>query len=265
MNSHVPCWIGLRGLAFAGLTSLAFALGVPMSGKDGGTAPYPIELPSRLPPQHDANSWTWRIAPYIWMTDIDGTVKGKNAEVDFNVDFNDIWDNLGGAGLLLVEANKGQFAVLSDLIYLNLSLDGKTPTGADADAEVDTFIGDLVGLYRISPTSPFEIGLGARYASIQNDLDVGVNSADVDRDTIDGFAAGRATFAFATRWTASVYGDIGAGNSDLTWQAAALLRWQSGNWGLGGGYRALGYEVDDGSKELDFTIHGFVFGAEFQF
>jgi hypothetical protein len=66
-------------------------------------------------------------------------------------------------------------------------------------------------------------------------------------------AAGRATWPFAQRWTAQVYGDVGAGDSDLTWQISAMLGLHFEGWGLGFGYRVLDYDFEDGSDELDLT------------
>lgn len=90
-------------------------------------------------------------------------------------------------------------------------------------------------------------------------------SGDSSRDTFDGFAAGRATWPFAQRWSVTVYGDVGAGDSDLTWQASALLGLHSHNWGLGFGYRVLSYDFEQGSDELDLAFEGLMFGLDFRF
>lgn len=209
------------------------------------------------------DSWTWRVAPYLWAAGIDGTVTTGATEVDFEVDFGDIWDNLESAGLLVVEARRDQFSVVADVVYLGLDLDGETPGGADADADVDTTILQLVGLYRVAPTSPYEVGLGMRYFSMDTELEVGVISADSDHSSFDGFAAGRASWPFAGRWNMTLYGDVGAGDSDLTWQGSALLGYRVSNWGLGVGYRAIDYDFEEGNDELDLTLEGLLFGVEF--
>jgi hypothetical protein len=205
------------------------------------------------------------VAPYLWTAGIDGTLTTQNAEADFDVDFSDIWDNLESAALVLVETRRDQLTILGDLIYLGLEVDGETPLGADADLELNTTILELAGLYRLSPTSPFEIGGGLRYAYMDMELDAGAVNSDGSRDAFDGFAAGRATLPFAQRWSVRVYGDVGAGDSDLTWQASAMLGFQFENWGLGFGYRILDYDFEDGSDELDLTFEGLMYGVEFRF
>jgi hypothetical protein len=213
----------------------------------------------------ESEAWTWRVAPYLWTTAIDGTLETRNAEADFDVDFSDIWNNLESAALLLVETRRDQLTILGDLIYLGLDVDGETPLGADADLQMDTTILELAGLVRLTPDSPFELGAGVRYAYIDTELDAGPVESDGSRDVFDGFAAGRATWSFARRWSMTVYGDVGTGQSDLTWQGSAMLGYHFEGWGLGLGYRILDYEIEDGSDELDLAFEGLLYGVEFRF
>lgn len=213
----------------------------------------------------EADAWTWRVAPYLWTPGIDGTLKTSNAEADFDVDFSDIWDNLESAALVLVETRRDRLTILGDLVYLGLEVDGETRMGADADLEMNTTIVELAGLYRLTPDSPFEVGAGLRYAYIDSELEAGLVDSDGSRDAFDGFAAGRATWSFARRWSVLVYGDVGAGDSDLTWQASAMLGFHFTNWGLGFGYRILDYDLEDGSDELDLAFEGLMYGVEFRF
>ena len=144
-------------------------------------------------------------------------------------------------------------------------MDGETPGGVDADLELDTTILELAGLYRFSPASPYEAGLGMRYADMEADLEIGAASSDDGHDAFDGFAAGRATWPFAERWSVQLYGDAGAGDSDFTWQASAMLGLQFTSWSLGVGYRILDYDLEEGSRELDLAFEGLMYGVEFRF
>jgi len=210
-----------------------------------------------------SDSWSWRVAPYLWATDIDGSASAGPIDAEFETEFSDIWDNLDGALLLSIESRKGQYSILGDFIYMGLEVDGETPMGADADMELDTTILQLAGLYRLAPDSPFELGLGLRYSDLQFELDAGAFSPDSDNQIFDGFAAGRASWPFAERFRFSLYGDVGAGDSDLTWQTAAIVGMQFDNWGIGFGYRALDYDFEDGSDEFDMRLEGLLFGLEF--
>jgi hypothetical protein len=212
-----------------------------------------------------SDSWHWRVAPYLWTTSIDGTLTTPGAEVDVDASFDDIWDNLDSAGLILVEARRNQITLLSDFIYLGLEADGTTSLGAGAEVELDTTLFEFAGLYRLSPTSPVEFGAGVRFADFETDLDIGMVSSGSSRDSLDGFVAGRVIWPFAERWSASVYGDVGAGDSDLTWQASAMLGVDFRGWGLGFGYRILDYDLGESLSEVDLTFDGLVYGLEFRF
>jgi len=172
------------------------------------------------------------VAPYFWAAGIDGTVTTKNTDVEFDIDFDDIWDNLESAGLILIEVGKGQFSALGDVVSLGLDLDGEAPGGVGADADVTMTILQLAGLYRVTPTSPFEVGGGMRYSTVDTDLDVGAVSVDGDRDVFDGFVAGRARWPFARRWDVTFYGDVGGGDSGRLRPCSATSSragvWESG-------------------------------------
>ncbi len=226
---------------------------------------FSLAVPSGAVQEARPEEWTWRVAPYLWAAGIDGTLTKDIGEAEFEVDFSDIWDNLESGGLIYVETRRERFSIFGDAVFLALDADGETILGGDADLDLDTTIVELGGLYRLTPTSPLELGLGMRYAHFESDLQFGILSSDGSRDSFDGLAVGRATWPFATRWYAELYGDIGAGDADLTWQASAMLGLQLGGWGLGAGYRMLDYDFEEGSDELDFSLSGPVFGAEFRF
>lgn len=211
------------------------------------------------------DSWHWRLAPYLWTTSIDGTLSTPISEVVVEAEFDDIWDNLDSAGLILVEAQRGQLSLLGDFIYMGLEADGTGPLGAPASAELDTTIVELAGLYQLSPTSPLALGGGLRYAEFETGIEAGMLSSSGGRDAFDGFVAGRVAWPLAQSLSLQVYGDIGTGDSDLTWQASATIGWMFDGWGLGVGYRVLDYEVDGGPTEVDLTFQGLVYGIEFRF
>jgi hypothetical protein len=251
-------------------TSVLAQSAVPASTSSASSEP--VKSATLPPPdtkdlsRGDVNDWTWLVAPYFWAAGIDGSLTTNlTGKVDFSVSFDDIWDNLDSAGLVFLEVRKEQFSVLGDFIYMGLSSDETTSGGLAVDADVNVTIAELAGMYRLTPNSPYELGAGVRYGQIDVDFDVGALSHDNRRDSFDGFGAGRASWPIAKHWSATAYGDIGAGNSELTWQASGMFGYHFDGWGLGAGYRALGYKFDSGSNEANFTMHGLVFGAEFRF
>ena len=68
-----------------------------------------------------ANSgWEFQVAPYMWFFSLDGDVTVKGRESDLNLDFSDIWDELNIAGMLTLDARKGNWGIFGDMIGANL-------------------------------------------------------------------------------------------------------------------------------------------------
>ncbi|MCP4401258.1 MAG: hypothetical protein GY801_28665, partial [bacterium] len=79
-------------------------------------------------------------------------------------------------------------------------------------------------------------------------------------DWIDGLAGVQWRWKFAEKWMLATRGDIGAGGSDLAWNASAMVDWHAWkNVTLLGGYRALGIDYQD-KLTYDATIQGPVLG-----
>jgi len=193
--------------------------GVPVATSDAGSraAPVPVrQEPERTP-------WTWRLVPYLFAANLDGTLSVGNTEVEADVSFGDLLEKLDFGAMLLFEGHRGQLGFAIDSAYLDLGEDGKGPAGVAREADVKLGLLGVEGLYRLTPTSPYEVALGLRYLDVEQELTVGATSADGDSEILDGIVGGRATWPFAERWRFGLYGDIGAGDSDLTWQALANL------------------------------------------
>lgn len=224
-----------------------------------------VLLASSATAQQQDDGWDFRLAPYLWSAGIDGEVTNGLGTAELEVDFEDIWNNLDAAAQLLFEARHGRLSLLSDLVWISVELDGETPIGNDADLENTTLLLDFAALYRVAEDSCLEVGLGARYAEFDNELTIGLGSAGREREALDGFGAVRCTWPLAERWHLQAYGDVGAGDSDLTWQGVAMVGYDISTWGLGLGYRILDYDFEEGSDEVDLTFSGLFLGLEFHF
>jgi hypothetical protein len=219
-------------------------------------------------PQEPAptDTWSWRAAPYLWATNIDGSARIGSTGVDFSADFGDLVENMDGAGLVFVEARKGRLSLLGDFVFLGLEQDGQRQSGIPTSGELDTTIVQVASLYRVSETSPLEFGGGARWTQMDSELTVGAATASEDIDVLDGFMAARASWMLADRWSLTFYGDLGAGDSDLTWQASGLLGFRLAKWCSAElGYRMLDYDFESSVSELDLTFEGMLLGVTFWF
>lgn len=213
-----------------------------------------------------ADSWSWRAAPYLWATNVDGRARIGSTAVDFGADFGDLVENMDGAGLIFVEARKGRLSLLGDFVFLGLEQDGMRQSGIPTSGELDTTIVQFASLYRTSETSPLEFGGGARWTQMDSELSVGAATVSEDVDVLDGFAAARASWMLADRWSLTFYGDLGAGDSDFTWQASGLLGFRFAQWGSAElGYRMLDYDFENSVSEVDLTFEGLLLGVVFWF
>lgn len=221
--------------------------------------------PASAVPAADHAGWSWRVAPYLFAANIDGTVEIDGTKVETDVAFSDVLQHLDFAAALFLEGRHGPWGFLVDSSYVDLGEDGKGPAGVTREADLELGLLGLAGLYHVSPTSPFDAALGLRYASVKADVQVGPLAKSGDSRLLDVYVGGRAVWPFAQRWRFSLYGDVGTGDSDLTWQALANLGYDFGNWGLNFGYRILAYDFEDGSNVLDFAEEGLMLGLEYRF
>jgi hypothetical protein len=215
--------------------------------------------------------------------DSNGTPIGINAE--------NIMDNLKFTAMGTFEAHNGQWGVFTDLIYLHLgdskqqtrefTLGGAAPAaGATADLEWNFrgTIWTLGGQYRVvtDPTVRIDALAGARWFDVRTSTRWSISgnlgpiqpsgrtgSVENEVSALDGIVGvkGRMALEPSGRWSLPFYLDVGAGESDLTWQAAAGVTYAF-QWGeLSAVWRFLAYELKSGQSLTDLKLNGPMIGA----
>jgi hypothetical protein len=219
--------------------------------------------------QSGSDEWQFSISPlYLWAVNIDGTMTVRDRfEQDFGVDFSDAFDNLETAFTVHFEASKGRWGLLADASYLNLagSQDIDTP-GGTADVGVENLI--LEGAAGYSFAENWWVIAGARYFKLDTDIGFQLDMAPEIRVTdswADVFAGVMWRPKLGERWTFSGRFDIGAGGSDLVWNAHAIIDYRLAKWAaILGGYRHLDYDYkSDAGIKYDMSMSGPV--AAFRF
>ena len=66
-------------------------------------------------------------------------------------------------------------------------------------------------------------------------------------------------------WYFSFYGDIGTGESDLTWQAMAQIAYRFKWFDVSLGYRHLDWDFEDNAALDDLSVSGPYVGIKFTF
>lgn len=241
------------------------------------------------------DDWQVSATVYGWFPDIGGQTRFPSVGAGtIDVDIGTILDHLKMTFQGLVEVRKGRWGALADIVYLdvgeansqtrNVGIGGvPLPVSVTAAMDFDlksTFL-TLAGTYRVTDNSgaTFDMLLGARLASFDQTLDwefsgnfgpvtppplTGTRAASVDQwDAIIG-ARGHVSLGSEQRWRVPYHFDVGAGDSDLTWQAMVGLAYAFG-WGdLALAWRYLDYDLKSDGPIEDMNFNGPAIGATFR-
>jgi hypothetical protein len=222
----------------------------------------------------EANSndnWEFGLAPmYLWAVSINGDQTVEGMDVDLDIPFSDIFDNLNGALIFHFEGlYKQKWGFLADLNYIDIEPSESTPIG-DIDIDFTEILLEFAGFYRITRGAHhFDWYGGLRYSSMDIGMDLpGVlPKFDQREDWVDPFLGLRWQWKIGEKWATILRGDIGGFGvgSDITWNFVGLVDFKP--WkhvSLFGGYRVLyqDYSTGSGSSEFAFdaTMHGPVLG-----
>jgi hypothetical protein len=221
-------------------------------------------------PQNGPDEWQFQIAPlYLWAMNIDGTMTLKDRfDQDFGVDFSDAFSNLETAFTVHFEAGKGRWGLMADARFINLSgsQDINTP-GGTADIDIENLI--LEGGAGYSFAENWWVIAGVRYFKLDSDIGFQLDIAPeiaVSESWTDLFAGLMWRPKLGERWTFSGRFDVGAGGSDLVWNALAAIDYRLGKWAaVFAGYRHLDYDYEssDADIKIDMAMSGPV--AAFRF
>jgi len=237
-----------------------------------------------------ADQWQYNLAIYGWLPSIDGTLN-YNVPPDsggsVSVDASDILENLNFVFMGAFESRYNKISFAADLIYMDISNSSSTviDVGPEQGEQLNVYGGlsltawvvtGIVG-YDVVQNDRTRVALigGVRYLTLDADTDIAIYGPGPEnppphhlsgsKDLWDGIVGVRGAFLLNKNWYIPYYGDIGAGDSDLTWQLYAGIGYMF-NWGdIVLGYRYL--EYDEGNDKLlhDLKLYGPLLGVKFKF
>lgn len=241
-------------------------------------------------------SWQFGASIYGWFPDIAGRTAFSDTTGggEFEVDVGDILDNLEMVFMGTFDARRGRWGVWTDAIYMDLGASqtgtrngtvGGLPIPTDASADVDldmkSWIWTLAGYFRgiDNPRYTFDTLVGLRYLDVDQKVDWDVTgnvgsipiedrsgSARADLKNWDAIVGIRGRFAFGANhaWFVPYYFDVGAGDSDLTWQVLGGLGYAF-RWGeVVGAWRYLEYDLPSDKAIADINFNGPALGLAFR-
>jgi hypothetical protein len=233
------------------------------------------------------DGWQYEVILYGWYAGVDGEVNypGPLPGANIAVDAADIIEDLNMAFMGGFQARKNRWSLVADLMYMDvgdevtrtLAVGPGVPAEAALEMDLTTWLVsggvgyDLVQADRVTLTM---IG-GARYLAADVDVKMGVNgplpfaSPARERseaaDLLDGIVGLRGTVKIGGNWYLPYHVDIGAGGSDLSWQAFAGIGYQFGWGNVRLGYRYLSYDLDDDNLLQELQLSGPLLGIGFRF
>ena len=242
------------------------------------------------PDAPEAERWTVTAAPYLWAARLDGDARVGRIKADVDVSFKDTLENLGVAGMVLVEARKGRFGFAVNPLFVRTESDTRSgPLEADNTTDIAT-VGAAV-FYRAveldlgrnhlgePQTLAIEPLVGARLNYLRGEIDTRLDAGgrrasrqvDESQTWVDPLVGLNAILRLSERWGVRAEADIGGFGvgSDLTWNAQAVLTYGFTVAGYdafaAAGYRALYWDYKDGGFEWDVTMSGPMLGAGLRF
>jgi opacity protein-like surface antigen len=214
--------------------------------------------------EDNSDQWRSTLSGYLWGLSMDGTAGVNGIEQDIDLSFSDLLDDLDFAMSLRFESHKGNWGYFLDGMYVRLEPETSTPAGTISQ-DVKSFIGEVGGIYHINPK--VEGIYGVRYQKMDVEVDMPGMTVGDDVDWADIFAGLRYIPVRTDKWQLWLRGDVGAGDSDSTWNAAIGAAYHiNKRWSLGGAYRILStdFEEDDFKWDVDYEGVAVLLGYTFE-
>jgi hypothetical protein len=243
-----------------------------------------------------ADAWRFQASVYAYLPTINGTTafpqNGTGSGV--SIDADTILDNLKMTFMGSFEARRGSWGLFTDVVYMDVG-DSRSdyrqftiggvplPGGANAHVDYDLkgWVWTLGGTWEVSanPAATLDLLAGARLLDVEQTLgwditgNVGTvplpgraGSSKVGMSNWDAIVGlkGRLALGSDGKWFAPYYADIGAGDSDLTWQVMGGIGY-SFKWGdVVAAWRYLDYDMKSSDKVQSLNFSGPAISAVFR-
>ena len=222
-----------------------------------------------------SDKWETHLDVYLWGASIGGrTANGS----DLNVSFDSLLKNLKMGFMGTFGARKGKFSMIADLIYLDVGKSASNsgeyngqPIQGDSKLELTGWVSTLGGGYSLinDERTTLDLILGARYLNLDSDYSFRADNTDILFDLSgtfwDGVVGLNGKTELGEKWYLAYYADLGAGDSDFTWQTRLGFGYNLKKHALFFGYRYLDWDFKSGDRLNDLNFHGPYAGVKFSF
>ena len=250
-------------LLVTSLASSAFLLATPLMAADSTSG----------------SDWEYGAGIYLWAPKITATTPKGDAELPFY----QILDDLQMTFMGIASASKDKWTLSMDVVYMSLKSDVNRVRGFRGPGNAELEVTGDVSLknWIVTPTVGYavldseqariEILGGVRYLWLKAAVEINVNGSErVNRSVSEGYwdaiIGARANIKLNERWFVPLYFDIGAGDTDGTWQGFAGVGYEFENFNTVLGYRYLDYNFDESNEVMEeMTVKGPFLGLMFKF
>jgi hypothetical protein len=237
-------------------------------------------LPANPVPQNNpftvgGDGWHGAISIYGWFAGLHGNVGVAGHEAYFRAPFSDVFHYLKGVIPVAVEADKGNFVMPIDYIWLKLG-DDRAHNFTDIDqTSVNIHLTESIFTpkfgFRLIDLDHIKIDwvAGIRYWYVSESLTLEPSGRNYSRSVnwVDGLGGARFILPLSSKAAVTISGDAGGGGASLDYQAVGLFTYNfKPKLGLAVGWRYL-YVDYSGNHQFLYnpTMSGAVAGLYYSF
>jgi len=253
----------LKSTSFVAAAALSTLLssGVAAAAENASSRPVSATAaasPAAASQGPSTDHWQQQVALYVAAVGMSGRAGVGGLEADVDLSFSEIMDQLEAAGMIAWRAEKGDWAIFANTIFMGLGATKDLRFGGTAEADFDETIFELDGARRFAKR--WEVYGGMRVMDVDASLElrpaVGPDlSAEGSKTWVDPLVGVRYQAPLGKSWSFVGRADVGGFGvgSDFAWQALVHFDWRlSKHWGAAFGYVLLDIDYDDGEGSDEF-------------
>ncbi len=222
-----------------------------------------------------ASDWHSKITLYGWLPSIGGTQSGPNEVPKINLDAEGVFDALNGAFFGSADFRKGDFGVVVDYAYADLSSDGTTerfklPAEVSTELSMATLAAtwrfhedDRAWIEALGGMRGFDVNVGGELTLFGRDINASASS-----QWVEALIGLRGSVALTDRLHLTGIADIssGEGTESPTWELIGTIGYDFNDTVSGVlGYRYLSIDNASDDLKLDLDLYGPMVGLSFNF
>jgi hypothetical protein len=220
--------------------------------------------------------WTYRATIYAWLPAMSTSVETRFGTIEQDASGSSVLDALDMAFMGSFSAQNGNWGVVGDLLYADLSQTTQTPLPLFDSASIGVKLTALsgYGLYRVSNDSPvqFDIGAGFRNFNIGVDTSLSAGLAPAQAQSVDGswtdpLLAARLMVPIDEKWFLMGFADFGGtGANDQTYQVYTGIGYNfDPAWSMQIGYRYMDITNTLQGRDVNIGLSGGLMGVTYSF